>query len=108
MPGGKVEENETMEQAIARELLEELSIDVTRMGDVLAVFHDYLSGSEKHRTYFIVVQAIGKIKLNPENEAAEFVPIDKISEYLEPERVELNTQAALFGLEHALYSDVVS
>lgn len=40
-PGGKVEENESVAQALARELDEELSIGVTRSEPLLQVRHDY-------------------------------------------------------------------
>lgn len=40
-PGGKVEDDESLEAALARELREELGIDVGRTSPLVAVRHDY-------------------------------------------------------------------
>ena len=40
-PGGKLEQNESAEDALIRELKEELSIDVKNFSDLMLVDHDY-------------------------------------------------------------------
>jgi 8-oxo-dGTP diphosphatase len=44
-PGGKVEAGETVQQALQRELLEELAIDVQQCEPLLTVVHDYADKS---------------------------------------------------------------
>lgn len=44
-PGGKVENGETVEQALHRELLEELAIDVRASHSLLTIQHDYTDKS---------------------------------------------------------------
>jgi 8-oxo-dGTP diphosphatase len=61
-PGGKVESGETPQQALARELQEELTIGA-KIGCELARYeHDYASGSRIHLLFFAVTEFEG----NPE------------------------------------------
>ncbi len=59
-PGGKVEPGETPQQALVRELREELQIDA-RVGSELARYeHDYARGSRVHLLFFAVPQFAGE------------------------------------------------
>lgn len=76
LPGGKVEDNETIEAAIIREIREELSLDIL---DILAdtgfVF-DYIGhNNEKTRTCFLLVKAEGKVQVDFENQDYRFIDI---------------------------------
>jgi 8-oxo-dGTP diphosphatase len=44
-PGGKVEDGETVRRALARELLEELAIDIQHCEPLLTIEHDYTDKS---------------------------------------------------------------
>jgi 8-oxo-dGTP diphosphatase len=53
-PGGKVEHGESPQEALARELLEELQIDATIGTELARYEHDYPSGSRVHLLFFAV------------------------------------------------------
>jgi 8-oxo-dGTP diphosphatase len=58
-PGGKVEHGETPQQALVRELREELQIDATVGSELARYEHDYPSGSRVHLLFFAVSQFNG-------------------------------------------------
>jgi 8-oxo-dGTP diphosphatase len=59
-PGGKVEHGESPQEALARELHEELQIDA-KIGTELARYeHDYPSGSRVHLLFFAVPDFTGE------------------------------------------------
>lgn len=60
-PGGKVEHGETPQQALRRELREELLIEA-RIGNELARYeHDYPGGSRVHLLFFAVPEFAGDL-----------------------------------------------
>ena len=59
-PGGKVEPGETPQQALVRELWEELQIKATVGGELARYQHAYPSGSRVHLLFFAVPEFAGE------------------------------------------------
>lgn len=86
LPGGKVESNEELENALKRELLEELGIIV----EVIQAFNEYQfinNDKEYHSTIFECNILKGKVKeCSEEIEKVEFIDLEKINEFNLSER----------------------
>jgi 8-oxo-dGTP diphosphatase len=59
-PGGKVEYGESPQQALVRELSEELQISAKAGSELARYEHDYPSGSRVHLLFFAVVEFTGE------------------------------------------------
>lgn len=59
-PGGKVEYGESPQQALVRELLEELQIRATIGTELARYEHDYPTGSRVHLLFFVVTEFSGE------------------------------------------------
>jgi 8-oxo-dGTP diphosphatase len=63
-PGGKVRTGETFEQALARELREELSVTLTKSVELASVRHHYAVTPEELQIHFFAAQ-IAEPDVNP-------------------------------------------
>jgi 8-oxo-dGTP diphosphatase len=61
-PGGKIEAGETPEQALARELDEELGIDATIGPKVTHIRHNYRHGGAVDLQFFVVREFTGELE----------------------------------------------
>lgn len=61
-PGGKVEAGESPQQALARELNEELGIEATIGPEVTAIRHNYRNGGAIHIQFFTVESFTGELR----------------------------------------------
>lgn len=74
-PGGKLDQGETGEQCIVRELKEELDIDV----EVLDLFDEFVEDDLTILYYRVTLQS-GEITLN-EHEQVKWVPVNHLQDY---------------------------
>lgn len=78
-PGGKLEEGETSEQCIVREIKEELGIDI-RVNHILAVTKHNDGEQDVHFTFYEVDIIDGDVTLNV-HESAVWAPLNTLTEY---------------------------
>ena len=82
-PGGKKEDNETVKQALARELEEELGISIVDAEPFHKLEHDY---SDKAVLLdFWLVQSFSGEPQGLEGQQVQWVPIEKLKHYQFPE-----------------------
>jgi len=82
-PGGKVEEGETFEECVVRELLEELSIDVRVLEHFCDSIYRYESGAIKLVAYRVEILG-GKMALSVHDLIDWFSPVEMLSLKLAP------------------------
>lgn len=78
-PGGKLEEAETLEQCIVREIKEELELDI-RVSKIFTETDYKYEEKHIHFTFYEADIVSGTIKLNV-HEAAVWAPVDTLKEY---------------------------
>lgn len=82
-PGGKLEPTETAEQALARELHEELGIKVSASRPLLEIEHDY--GDRAVKLWIRTVSEFTGEAVGRENQPLRWVPIEALGTYEFPE-----------------------
>lgn len=82
-PGGKVEPNESVSQALVRELKEELSIEIAHPTHFMNIEHDYPE-VKVHLSIYLIEQYKGVVTGN-EGQAVEWVAIEDLHHWALPE-----------------------
>ncbi len=81
LPSGKVEKNESLKEALLREVLEETNLKVKSIKEYLGSF-DYLSNSKKKKRQFNFLVEVEdfNIKLS-EHDSYKFLSINELEDY---------------------------
>lgn len=82
-PGGKREVNETIEQALARELSEEIGIQVTQQSSFMLIDHDY--GDKKVRLDVRLVEGFEGEASHQEGQQSQWVEIKELGQFTFPD-----------------------
>jgi 8-oxo-dGTP diphosphatase len=82
-PGGKREANETIEQALTRELSEEIGIKVTKQSHFILIEHDY--GDKKVRLDVRLVDGFEGKEHHQEEQQSQWVDIHDLSQFTFPD-----------------------
>jgi len=82
-PGGKREENEYIEQTLARELSEEIGIQVTKQSPFMLIEHDY--GDKKVRLDVRLVEDFEGEASHQEGQQSQWVDINDLNQFSFPE-----------------------
>lgn len=82
-PGGKREDGETLEQALSRELYEEIGIQVTKQSHFMLIEHDY--GDKKVRLDVRLVEEFQGQANHQEGQQSQWVDINDLRRFTFPD-----------------------
>lgn len=82
-PGGKIEAGESVEQALVREIKEEIDLDITHTRPLIKITHDYIDKSVCLHVHK-VISYTGKID-GREGQQVKWLPIDELQSHAFPE-----------------------
>lgn len=82
-PGGKIELNETPEDALIRELYEETGIQVNNIKPLMVLTHDY--GDKQVCLHVMVVDQFELEPFGKEGQVSQWVAISSLNDYQFPE-----------------------
>lgn len=82
-PGGKREANESIEQALVRELFEEVGIQVTQQNEFMLIEHDY--GDKQVRLNVRLVEDFTGEASHQEGQQSQWVDINMLNQFTFPE-----------------------
>jgi len=97
-PGGRVEEGETDEQALAREIREEMNVDVQVLEQALHTHHDYPTYDIDFRVYRCRLKSAESNIQHVRVHDHRWVTLEEMSQYRFPD-ADAKTLARLLGLE---------
>lgn len=89
LPGGEIEESETLEDALRREIHEELSVEIISIKEI-GIKDVYKVAGDTHQTQYAQATIKGAIKLNYENDDYAFVNPNDIDKYIEDDALDIN------------------